>query len=180
MDEQFGLPDIIKVEKCLKKACIKIVFADNFKTFLYTGILKRDVTGFLYKNKNHFDVITKMGAVLGTPNYFNRCDTQYKHKNHKYKALCVTCGSLAHAGNKSAKYCNECNRYCYNEECFEQHKKEVCQTVYKCLQCNKIIKRNEETEHKCGYEICVNCEREVETKIQLCYMQWKWVKVETV
>jgi hypothetical protein len=36
-----------------------------------------------------------------------------------------------------------------------------------------MIKRNEEIEHKCGYEICVNCKREVETKSHLCYMQWE-------
>jgi hypothetical protein len=62
-------------------------------------------------------------------------------------------------------------------ESFEQHKKEVCQTVYKCLLCNKIIKIIEETEHKCGYEICVNCKRKLKQKVICVICSGKKVKV---
>jgi hypothetical protein len=75
IDEPFGLPDFIKVGKYLKNFCIKIVCAENFNTCMYKGIGKRDVTIFLYENKNHFDVITKIGTFLGMPSYCSRSDT---------------------------------------------------------------------------------------------------------
>jgi G:T-mismatch repair DNA endonuclease (very short patch repair protein) len=169
--EPFDLAAFISVEEYFKNVCIKIICAENFNKIIYEGIGSRDITKYLYKNKNHFDVITNCGAFYGMENYCHLCDTPYKHKNHKCKKVCVTCKHPAHSGNKSAKYCNECNRYCYNEECFEQHKKEVCQTVYKCLECNKLCPRGED--HICGREFCVNCKKNIDTFDHECYMQWK-------
>jgi hypothetical protein len=57
---------------------------------------------------------------------------------------------------------------------------EVCEKFYKCLNCNKILKRNKKLvdeegnkEHMCGWEKCRNCHKEVEILSHKCYMQWK-------
>ncbi|KAJ3661573.1 hypothetical protein Zmor_005964 [Zophobas morio] len=110
-------------------------------------------------------------------------------------------------------YCEKCNRYCFNQECLENHS-EVCERFHKCLKCNKIFKRGDKLvdegkkmieegnrlictkpkmvqkcnkiiergnkmieegskEHKCGWEKCRNCYKEVEIRKHKCYMQWK-------
>lgn len=177
--EPFTLHSFKMVEKYLKNVRIKIISADNFNTVIYKGIGARDITIHIYHHDTHYDVITSMAAFYGMSDYCQLCDKAYKHKKHICKAICVTCKHSAHITPKSKKYCTDCNRYCYNEECFEQHKKpslaatqpSPCQTVCKCLSCNIIYKRDEE--HKCGFEFCKNCKKKVETKTHLCYMQWK-------
>ncbi|KAJ3640351.1 hypothetical protein Zmor_003655 [Zophobas morio] len=137
-------------------------------------------------------------------------------------------------------YIEKCNRYCFNQECLENHS-EVCERFHKCLKCNKILKTGDKMvdegkkmidegkkmieegnrlteevnnmlplwgdtctrpktiqkcnkivergnkmikkgnkmieegskEHKCGWEKCRNCYKEVEIRKHKCYMQWK-------
>jgi hypothetical protein len=108
-------------------------------------------------------------------------------------------------------YCEKCNRYCFNQKCFE-NRSEVCERFHKCLKCNKILKRGDKMvdegkkmieegnkiieegnnkkgnqiikkgnkmieegskEHRCGWEKCRNCYKEVEILKHKCYMQWR-------
>jgi hypothetical protein len=111
--------------------------------------------------------------------------------------------------SKQRIYCEKCNRYCFNQECLENHS-EVCERFHKCLKCNKILKRGDKMvdegkkmieagnkiieegnnkkgnqiikkgnkmieegskEHRCGWEKCQNCCKEVEILKHKCYMQ---------
>ena len=149
----FTLKSFKKVERYLKNVRIKIISANNFNTIIYKGIGARNITIHIYHHNDHYDVITSMAAFYGMSDYCQLCDKAYKHKKHICKAICITCKHSAHITPKSKKYCTDCNRYCYNEECFEQHKKPVsstenssCQTVCKCLSCNVIYERNKEAQ----------------------------------
>ena len=67
-------------------------------------------------------------------------------------------------------YCESCNRYCFNQDCFNNHN-DVCKEVINAKILNKIILRTET--HKCGYLRCHNCDESVKTDELRCYIQLK-------
>jgi len=77
---------------------------------------------------------------------------------------------------KNKIYCKNCNRYCFNQDCFNNHN-DVCKEVYNCNVCNKITLRAET--HMCGYSRCHNCDEIVKTAEHRCYMLPKKSKVYT-
>nr|XP_015840192.1 PREDICTED: uncharacterized protein LOC107399050 [Tribolium castaneum] len=209
----FTLDDIANIERLLNIQ-IKIVAAECFNSIIYSGP-EKDVKVYLYKNGNHFDTINSMTGFYGQSYYCEKCDKPYQHKdNHKCKKgdkICILCLKPKHEeGSKQRIYCEKCNRYCFNQECLENHS-EVCERFHKCLKCNKILKRGDKMvdegkkmieqgnkmieegnnkkgnqiiekgnkmieegckEHRCGWEICRNCYKEVEILEHKCYMQW--------
>ena len=168
-EDGFTLDDIKNVED-LMDIQINVVCAENLNSIIYRG-RDRATKIYLYKNQNHFDVISSMQAFLGSSYFCNKCNNAYSRKDrHICKIetkVCTMCGGIEHQSEQNRKYCSECNRYCYNQECFDNHK-QVCDTAYKCKTCNKICLRV--NEHKCGYSLCRNCHQEVEIKTHKCYM----------
>jgi hypothetical protein len=57
----------------------------------------------------------------------------YKNGNHFNTISSMT------AFYDQSYYCEKCNRYCFNQECLQNHS-EVCERFHKCLKCNKILK----------------------------------------
>lgn len=172
-EEGFTLDDIKNLEKLINIQII-VICAENFNSVIYKGP-EKDIKVYLYKNGNHFDTITKMAAFYGSSYYCHKCNKTYNNKNqHKCKidrSLCNLCFHEEHAKkSKNRIFCNDCNRYCFSQECFDNHQG-VCDTEFKCLVCNKICMRNKV--HNCGIEKCRNCWKEVEIKDHKCYMQWK-------
>jgi len=91
--------------------------------------------------------------------------------------MCFFCLKEAHSNNdKSKVLCTGCNRYCFNNQCLIDHSISVCLAVYKCIRCNKIVKREEEDRHQCGYEQCRNCKEIVHINTHKCYMLRKNAK----
>jgi hypothetical protein len=77
----------------------------------------------------------------------------YQNKdNHKCKQSdkkCVMCFKPKHEEESKQKiYCEKCNRYCFNQECLANHS-EVCENIYKCLGCNKLLKRLDKMSKEC-------------------------------
>jgi len=171
--EGFTLEDIRNVEKLLGIQ-ITVICTESLNTVIYKGESECNVQIYLYKTGNHFDLITKMNAFFGTVYYCKRCDTPYQNKNRVHrcknkKQPCQLCMKEAHdPSTKNKIYCEECNRYCYNAECFTEHEFSVCFVVYKCKVCAKICLR--ENEHRCGFELCLNCGLVVEMATHKCYM----------
>lgn len=66
-------------------------------------------------------------------------------------------------------YCEECNRYCYNGSC-KNNLKQVCDKVYRCKGCNKILKRPKK--HECGYYFCTNWHEPAKEGVHRCFMQY--------
>jgi len=178
-EEGFTLNDIKNVELALDIQ-INVICAENLNTLIYKGEDK-ETKIYLYKNGNHFDVIKSAKGFYGSSYYCNKCDKPYhnkgKHRCHKNKNLnknvCKLCTYYGErfehsSSTKNKIYCEKCNRYCYNQECLDNHEY-VCAYVYKCIDCNRILFRD--TEHKCGYSKCRNCLEEVKINEHKCYMQ---------
>ena len=122
-----------------------------------------------------------MKAFLGSCYYCSKCDEPYDHKNkHRcstHSGVCKLCTKPAHSKEKTNNiYCEKCNRYCFNQDCFNNHNN-VCKEVHKCRDCNKIILRTET--HMCGYSRCRNCDEISKTNEHCCYMQSKKQKPYT-
>jgi hypothetical protein len=77
---------------------------------------------------------------------------------------------------KNIIYCENCNRYYFNHDCFNNHY-DVCKDVYKCKACNKVTVRAEA--HICGYSRCHSCDETAKTGEHECYMQPKKTKAYT-
>ena len=104
--------------------------------------------------------------------YYCKCEKPLNNKNgHKcntHPDVCKLCAKPAHSEEaKNKMYCENCNRYCFNQDCFNNHH-DVCKEVYKCKDYNKIILRTEI--HMCGYSRCRNCDVIVKTDEHKCYM----------
>lgn len=166
------MEDFEKVEKFLDVQ-IKIIDSENFNQVIYAGV-EQPIKLCLYKDKNHYDVINSLTGFYNRSYYCHRCDIGYNTKNrHKCKTpiICPLCKLPSHdLTSRDKKYCNECNRFCYNDTCLANHHT-VCSTVYKCTGCKKIISR--EKYHKCGFSICHNCLKDVETASHKCFIQKK-------
>ncbi|XP_072400380.1 uncharacterized protein [Diabrotica undecimpunctata] len=168
-----SLKDIQRAEQLLDVQ-IKIVCVENFNSVIYAGPPKPTLL-CLYKLKDHYDVINNMAGFYGCVYYCHRCDTCYQNK-HKHRCkksvICDMCNQPVHKEQHKI-YCNNCNRYCFNEECLQNHQ-DVCALVHKCTGCNKVIQRNKK--HLCGFSTCANCFQWVETSTHKCYMQRKLAK----
>jgi hypothetical protein len=141
----FTLDDIANIEKVLNIQ-IKVVAAECFNSIIYSGA-EKDVKVYLYKNGNHFDTISSMTAFYGQSYYCEKCDKPYQNKDkHKCKTkdkICIMCFKSNHKEDSAKRiYCEKCNRYCFNQECLQNHS-EVCERFHKCLKCNKILKRGD-------------------------------------
>ncbi|KAK7598318.1 hypothetical protein V9T40_006553 [Parthenolecanium corni] len=173
--EGFTLEDIRSCEEVLNIQ-IKIICAENFNNLIYKGWKECKTKIYLYKQGNHYDVITKLGSFYGSVYYCEKCDKGYRNKNqHKCKPppgrVCNMCMKAVHPKyTKDKVLCTVCNRYSYNEDCFAAHCIEVCPFVFKCPQCCKIIRRSEFSRHQCGYTMCRNCKEVVVSDTHQCYM----------
>lgn len=86
---------------------------------LFTLEKKEKTKIYLYKNRNHFDVINSTKAFLGSIYYCNKCDKPYnnrdKHKCSTHNDVCKLCRKAQHSEEEKNKiYCKDCNRYCFN------------------------------------------------------------------
>ena len=82
-EEGFTLEDIKPVEELLDIQ-IKLVGAENCNTIIYPG---EETTIYLYRNGNHFDVISSMKASLGSCYYCDKCDKPYNNKK-RHRCRC--------------------------------------------------------------------------------------------
>jgi hypothetical protein len=179
----FTLEDIKNVEKLLNIR-ITIVCAENFNTVIYKGENEEALQIYLYKVGNHFHSIVNLTGFFGSVYYCVKCDTPYQNKDrgheckNKKKKVCLLCMKEEHnVASKKKIYCLDCNRYCYNQECYDEHKLGVCFVTYKCKNCAQIcLRENDKDDHKCGFERCRNCGEEVEINSHQCYMQRKKAK----
>lgn len=136
-----SLEDITKIEKRLDIQ-INIVCAENFNSIIYSGPNK-PIKIYLYKDKNHFDVINSMTAFLGSSYYCHKCKTPYQNKdNHKCKDQ---------KDNREYK-CYVCNG--------KTHKPKVIpQGFYYCIACIKIVPNSTNHQCKVDWVKCKICQR---------------------
>jgi hypothetical protein len=123
-EEGFTLEDIKNVEELLNIQ-VKVVCAESLNSVIYSGE-ERETKIYLYKNGNYFDVINSMKAFLGSIYYCTKCDKPYNNKNkHRCSTrveVCKLCTKPLHSEETKNKiFCENCNRYCFNQDCFKYH-----------------------------------------------------------
>ena len=122
-----------------------------------------------------------MKAFLGSCYYCKKCDKPYNNKNkprcNTHRDVCKLCAKSYYSEEEENKiYWENCNRYCFNQNCFNNHNN-VCKKVYKRKNCNKILLRSRK--HTCGYSLCRNCNNIDKTNEHKCFMPPKVPKAYT-
>ena len=159
---------------------INIVDNDHFTEIIHTTE-EESIEGkmiYLYKNKNHYDVITSMPGFLGKGYYCHTCKEDYTRRDkHKCPNKCLACFKYDSNCKDPEIICNDCNRVFFGQKCFDEHKRErgtgesdiVCDLVKKCLDCKRIVRDLEK--HICGYSECNNCNEYCNLQDHKCYMK---------
>ena len=162
---------------------INIIDAEHFNSIIYTANKGSEDKIYLLKAKNHFDMIKSLTAFYDTPYYCHECKKAYtKRDKHKCPSKCLSC--FTYAKDKKCEgneiICEKCNRKFFGKRCFKNHLKNrskvegktdiVCDTVKKCLDCNRIITGKYVSCHKCGYSEYNNCNKYV-GKNHRCFMK---------
>ena len=177
--------DLSDVEKFAKYIDIEINIIDSeqFNSIVYTANKGTEDKIYLFKTRNHFDVIKCMTGFMDTPYYCHECKKAYtKRDKHKCQSKCLSCFTYS-KGEKCSGIeitCKKCNRKFFGRVCFKNHLKNrsiaenktdtVCNTVKKCLDCCRIITGKYVNSHKCGYSECSNCCMYVDSTHK-CYMK---------
>ena len=156
--------DLSDVEKFAKHLGIEIntIDAEQFNSIVYTANKGSEDKIYLLKTRNHFDIIKSLTAFYDTPYYFHECKKAYtKRDKHKCPSKCLSCFIYAKDKKCDGKIivCEKCNRKFFGKRCFKNHLKNrskvegktdiVCDTVKKCLDCNRIITGKYVNNHKC-------------------------------
>ena len=177
--------DLSDIEKFAKHLGIEIniIDAEQFNSIIYTANKGSEDKIYLLKTRNHFDVIKSLTAFHDTPYYCHECKKAYtKRDKHKCPSKCLSCFTYAKDSKCEGKeiVCEKCNRKFFGKRCFKNHLKNrskiegktdiVCDTVKKCLDCNRIITGKYVNIHKCGYTECNNCNKYV-GKNHKCFMK---------
>ena len=161
---------------------INIIDSEQFNEIIYTANNGKTDKSYLYKTRNHFDVIKPMTAFLDVAYYCHSCKKSYTRRDkHKCPQKCLACFKYFPDGNKCEGKdvtCQRCNRVFHGKSCFKnltshRSKKDddsVCSTVAKCLKCNQIILKPYIKIHKCCHKMCNNCNRYCESKHK-CFMK---------
>ena len=153
---------------------INIIDDEPFNNIVYTANKGSEDKIYLLKTKNHFDVIKSLTAFYDSPYYCHEFKKAYtKRDKHKCPSKCLSCFTYAKDKKCEGKeiVCDKCNRKFFGKRCFKNHLKNrskvegktdiVCDTVKKCLDCNRIITGKYVNNHKYGYTECNNCNRYV-------------------
>ena len=177
--------DLSDIEKFAKHLGIEIniIDAEQFNSIVYTANKGSEDKVYLLKTRNHFDVIKSLTAFYDTPYYCHECKKAYtKRDKHKCPSKCLSCFTYMKGTKCEGKeiICEKCNRKFFGKRCFKNHLKNrskiegktdiVCDTVKKCLDCNRIITGKYVNNHKCGYSECNNCNKYV-SKNHKCFMK---------
>ena len=188
---EFGstLEDINRFAKHLNVQ-INIIDGDQFNELIFTSENEYDNGQmiYLFKNNNHFDVITSMPGFLAKNYYCHTCKKSYTKRDcHKCPSKCIACFKYFPDGKGCSGEeikCINCNRTFFGEKCFEEHKRDrsskgiddiVCEKVCKCLKCEKTVVGCLKN-HVCGYSKCKNCGEYCNMNEHLCFMTQKSCK----
>ena len=127
---------------------INIIDGDQFNELIYSSDVADEMV-YLYKNNNHYDVITSMPAFLCKDYYCHSCKKSYAHRDrHLCPSKCLACFKYFPDGIKCSGNeikCNECNRSFFGKSCYNEHKRErgindsVCKKVCRCLNCKRTL-----------------------------------------
>ena len=185
-NELCGINEIKTFEKIIDYE-INIVDLENNYNIIYPDYQDKnyepkDKIMYLLKNKNHFDVITSMSALLCRSYFCDICKKGYSLKdkhNCKNKCNICCCYNCDSKISKSPVYCKECFNYYPTKLCYENHKNYRCERFYNCPKCRCRYSRKDMPykkhiqENLCYTSKCGNCKEYVIKRDHKCYMKMK-------
>ena len=179
-----GIEEAKRFQAVLTDMKIHIVSQDYFNGIIFSGDVDSENDVYLYHHQQHFDLITSMTAFLSRNYFCKTCKVGYDHiETHRCTKKCHLCfigDCTVKDDQPSWVFCQDCSRYFFNEQCFQNHKRErgtgkksICTEFFKCSRCNKVINRSRRnaSDHNCGEIKCKNCEEFVDPETHRCYMQ---------
>ena len=93
---------------------INIIDSEQFNEIIYTANKGKTEKNYLYKTRNHFDVIKSMTAFSDVAYYCHSSKKAYTRRDkHKYPQKCLSCFKYFRNGNKCDGKditCKNCNR----------------------------------------------------------------------
>src|SRR5439155_7807088 len=173
------LDDIIKISAYMSDYQFLV---HNGNIFVHKDpVEKQKKIMLLYDPKSrHFDVIRTFSGLFGKSYFCIECNIAYQHKRkHKCSRGCQACGG----GKVNCKRvftgitCTDCNRFCFNNICFESHKKiGICDRLFRCKICKMLVNMTKRgkgigfQEHVCFEIYCKQCKGHFRSDHQ-CFMQ---------
>lgn len=177
--------DFLKVGICVISASLgnKRVYNGNA---IYTDRLFLLHSGSL--ENGHFDVITKVNAMMNTQYYCEECGKGFKDRtSHKCRIWCNVCGRKSCTLTNPIT-CSVCNRLCRSENCMKAHLskitsgrgkfagivlKSLCERSWECPECKAIVDLESRgvSSHECGEVFCNICKQYFLNEHHLCYMK---------
>ena len=104
---------------------INIIDSEQFNEIIYTANNGKADKIYLYKTRNHFDVIKSMTAFLDVAYYCHSCKKSYTRRDkHKCPQKCLACFKYFPDGHKCKGKdvtCKQCNRVFHGNSCFKNH-----------------------------------------------------------
>jgi hypothetical protein len=180
--------DFLKISICVVSASLGTKRA-------YSGNIHYSQKLYLYhyetENGGHFDLVTKINALMGTSYFCEECWTGFNSRNqHCCKIWCNICGREDCVENpRQVKVkCADCNRYCRSNDCFKEHKHRVkitrgkekgqmkdsmCDKFWQCSTCSILLRRSKRMpeKHECGENLCTVCHEYYIDSDHRCYMR---------
>ena len=104
---------------------INIIDSEQFNKIIYTSNKDKSDKIYLYKTRNHYDVIKSMTGFLNVSYYCHSCKKSYTRRDkHKCPQKCLSCFKYFPDGNKcdgKGVTCKQCNRVFHGNNCFKNH-----------------------------------------------------------
>jgi len=190
--------DTIRAFEKYLDCSITIVDGNQFNNVIYPDITDteyepNDFNIYLYKNKNHYDLINskKIAGFFAKTYFCDKCKKTHTTPLHKCVYKCNICcrNDCDFVGGdfklvKEWFACDCCNRNFASQKCFDNHKtsygklEPACDRMYKCKGCKKKFFEDKQPRatHKCGDFVCGNCKQVCCEKEHKCYMTPKPIK----
>ncbi len=173
-----GLDEVKQFQTYLSDYQINIVSKEHQNALIYVGP-DQEKRIYLYLNKNHYDVITKMPGFFARKMYCHTCKKAYDHREDHLCPKACQCCRFPDCPVGSWVRCDDCNRMFKSQACFDRHKqssgngKSICATMVRCTQCHRIIKRykRDPEKQRCGMTKCSICKEYTRPGDHRCNMQ---------
>ncbi|MEY3371094.1 MAG: hypothetical protein RLZZ392_120 [Pseudomonadota bacterium] len=133
---------------------------------------------YLHLINSHYNTILNINSFFSIENldrkqFCNGCK-KVVSLNHKCEvknnlSICHLCHKSHHHIIEET-FCDKCNRTFENTDCYNNHIKTVCKTVFVCKLCDTfVVKKNKKEKHICGSSYCNNC-KTFEPKEHNCFI----------
>uniref|UniRef100_A0A1I8FZS5 DNA-directed DNA polymerase n=3 Tax=Macrostomum lignano TaxID=282301 RepID=A0A1I8FZS5_9PLAT len=171
---------------------VRVYSAEEGNTCVY-ALPGREVLN-LHLIGEHFNAVCKVPPFFGARYYCDRCQQPYdcNSAGHKCANTCPQCkvpGANCKSLRCDYKRCPDCGLKCYNQQCFENHRRKNragrsrCDSVRVCPKCGYLEEMKvgqREPEHKCGHIKCPLCKQYDEAGSHLCFVKAPKVKASTM